>query len=113
MPVGRHPSGRGGVERFHTGVDQEMHEFDQVVLGDQDVGHGQSGIDPAESPGGGPDQDDRRGTTVSEARIIPVPYSPVISSTPRTPMAGCAKNVPVSDVEMADWPAPCHRVGWR
>ena len=44
----------------------------------------------------------RRGTTVSEERIIPVLYSPVISSTPRTPMASCAKNVPVSEVETAD-----------
>ena len=44
----------------------------------------------------------RRGTTVSEERIIPVLYSPVISSTPRTPTASCAKNVPVSDVEIAD-----------
>ena len=31
-------------------------------------------------------------------------YSRVISSTPRTPTASCAKNVPVSDVEMAVTP---------
>ena len=38
----------------------------------------------------------RRGTTVREERIIPVLYSPVISNTPRTPMASWAKNVPAS-----------------
>ena len=43
----------------------------------------------------------RLGTTVREERIIPVLYSPVISSTPRTPTASCAKNVPVSEVEIA------------
>src|SRR5664279_2708685 len=43
----------------------------------------------------------RLGTTVSEERIIPVLYSPVISSTARTPTASCAKNVPVSEVEIA------------
>ena len=45
----------------------------------------------------------RRGTTVREERIMPVLYSPLISNTPRTPMASWAKNVPViSDVETAD-----------
>ena len=43
----------------------------------------------------------RLGTTVSEARIMPLLYSPVISRMPSTPMANCAKNVPVSEVEMA------------
>src|SRR6478752_5757081 len=43
----------------------------------------------------------RLGTTVNDERIIPVLYSPVISSTPRTPTASWARNVPVSDVEMA------------
>jgi hypothetical protein len=43
----------------------------------------------------------RLGTTVSDERILPVLYSPVISSTPRTPTASWAKNVPVSEVEMA------------
>ena len=49
----------------------------------------------------GPQHRQPRGTTVSEERIIPVLYSPVISSTPRTPMASCAKNVPVRLVEIA------------
>src|SRR3954454_19091207 len=32
----------------------------------------------------------RRGTAVIDARIIPVEYSAVITSTPRTPSASCA-----------------------
>ncbi len=44
----------------------------------------------------------RRGTTVSDERIIPVLYSPVISRTPSAPMANWAMNVPVSDVKTAD-----------
>src|SRR5664279_1707106 len=43
----------------------------------------------------------RLGSTVSEERIMPVLYSPVISSTPRTPTASWAKKVPVSEVEIA------------
>ena len=35
---------------------------------------------------------------------MPVLYSPLISSTPSTPMANCAKNMPDSDAETADWP---------
>jgi hypothetical protein len=53
----------------------------------------------------------RAGTTASEARIIPVLYSPVISRTPRTPMASCAKNVPVRLVEIAVAPAS-RPLGW-
>src|SRR5580704_13226311 len=37
----------------------------------------------------------RRGTAVSEERIIPVLYSPLISSTPSTPKATTAKMTPV------------------
>src|SRR5215471_20433433 len=37
----------------------------------------------------------RRGTAVSDARIIPVPYSPPVSSTPSTPKATTAKMTPV------------------
>ena len=33
---------------------------------------------------------------------MPVLYSPLISSTPSTPMANCAKKIPDSDVEIAD-----------
>jgi hypothetical protein len=40
------------------------------------------------------------GTTVSEARIIPVLYSPLISSTPRTPIASCANSMPFRLVEI-------------
>jgi hypothetical protein len=36
----------------------------------------------------------RRGTAVSEERIIPVLYSPLISSTPSTPKATTAKMTP-------------------
>src|SRR5215831_8048560 len=36
----------------------------------------------------------RRGTAVSDERIIPVPYSPPISSTPSTPKATTAKMTP-------------------
>src|SRR6516164_4935859 len=36
----------------------------------------------------------RRGTAVSDDRIIPVPYSPPISSTPSTPNATTAKVTP-------------------
>ena len=46
----------------------------------------------------------RAGTTASEARIMPVLYSPVITRTPRTPMDSCAKKVPVRLVEIAVWP---------
>jgi hypothetical protein len=55
----------------------------------------------------------RPGTTVSEARIIPVLYSPVISRTPKfnTPMASCAKNVPLRLVEVAVSPGP-KPLGW-
>src|SRR5664279_3692187 len=53
----------------------------------------------------------RLGTTVREERIIPVLYSPVISSTPRTPTASWAKNVPVRDVEMAVAPGS-NPVAW-
>src|SRR6478609_561074 len=53
----------------------------------------------------------RLGTTVSEERIIPVLYSPVINSTPRTPTAICAKKVPVSEVEIAVAPGS-NPVAW-
>ena len=36
----------------------------------------------------------RLGTTVSDERIIPVPYSPLITRTPRTPIASSAKLSP-------------------
>ena len=36
----------------------------------------------------------RRGTAVSDERIMPVVYSPLISSTPSTPKATTAKTVP-------------------
>ena len=49
----------------------------------------------------GPQHGSRRGTTVNDERIIPVLYSPLISSTPRTPIASCAKKVPVNEVEIA------------
>ena len=56
----------------------------------------------------------RRGTTVSEERIMPVLYSPVISSTPSTPMANCAKNMPDSEVEIGGLRrAPDRRAGSR
>src|SRR5260370_27154258 len=42
----------------------------------------------------------RRGTTVSEARIMPVLYSPLIRSTPSTPKATTAKAMPVRLVLM-------------
>ena len=42
----------------------------------------------------------RRGTAVSEERIMPVLYSPVISSTPSAPMASWAMKVPVRLVEI-------------
>src|SRR5665811_2548667 len=35
----------------------------------------------------------RAGTAAKVARIIPVAYSPVMSSTPRTPIASCARTV--------------------
>ncbi len=38
----------------------------------------------------------RLGTAPSEARIIPVEYSPVITSTPRTPIASCENRAPMS-----------------
>ena len=37
----------------------------------------------------------RRGTAARLTRIVPVAYSPVTSSTPRTPMASCASWTPV------------------
>lgn len=43
----------------------------------------------------------RFGTTPSEDRIIPVPYSPVIINAASTPSASWAKNVPVRLVEIA------------
>ena len=36
----------------------------------------------------------RFGTAPSEARIIPVEYSPLITSTPRTPIASCDRLTP-------------------
>ena len=36
----------------------------------------------------------RFGTAVNEARIIPVEYSPVMISTPSTPIASCASWTP-------------------
>ena len=36
----------------------------------------------------------RCGTDAIDERIIPVLYSPVITSTPRTPIANCARNTP-------------------
>ena len=53
----------------------------------------------------------RRGTTVNEERIIPVLYSPLISRTPSTPIANCAKKMPVSDIETEDSPGP-RPPGW-
>src|SRR5258706_4149704 len=38
----------------------------------------------------------RHGTAVSEARIMPVLYSPLITSTPRTPHATTAKMTPIT-----------------
>ena len=37
----------------------------------------------------------RAGTAAKVARIIPVAYSPVISRTPRTPMASWARKMPL------------------
>ena len=39
----------------------------------------------------------RRGTAASVERIMPVEYSPAVTSTPSTPSANCAKLVPNSD----------------
>ena len=36
----------------------------------------------------------RFGTAPSEARIIPVEYSPLITSTPSTPIASCDRLTP-------------------
>jgi len=42
---------------------------------------------------------------------MPVLYSPVISNTPSTPIANCAKNMPDNDIETADSPGP-RPPGW-
>src|SRR5215470_4926227 len=49
----------------------------------------------------------RRGTAVSDARIIPVPYSPPITSTPSTPNATTAKMTPFRLVETGLKAARC------
>lgn len=42
----------------------------------------------------------RWGTAARVARIMPVPYSVVITSTPRTPIPNWAKNVPPTPASM-------------
>src|ERR1700758_837452 len=49
----------------------------------------------------------RRGTTVSEDRIMPVPYSPLIVRTPSTPKAMTAKVVPARLTETGSKEARC------
>jgi hypothetical protein len=70
-----------------------------------------SSTTPASTTNFAPSMGSRRGTTVNEERIMPVLYSPVISSTPSTPMASCAKNMPDSERETADSPSP-RPPGW-
>jgi len=47
----------------------------------------------------------RRGTAAKVARIIPVAYSPVISSTPSTPIASWARNTPARLTPVGSNPA--------
>ena len=48
----------------------------------------------------------RFGTAPSDARIIPVKYSLLITSTPRTPIASCAMRTPTSAIS-SGWRASC------
>jgi hypothetical protein len=47
----------------------------------------------------------RRGAAASVARIVPEPYSPLITSTPSTPMVSCPKNTPIRLVAVGSKPA--------
>ena len=49
---------------------------------------------PAKTPSFAHSTGSRRGTAVSEERIIPVLYSPLISSTPSTPIASWENRMP-------------------
>src|SRR5665213_410517 len=49
---------------------------------------------PAKTPSLPHSTGKRRGTAVSDARIMPVLYSPLISNTPSTPIASCARVKP-------------------
>ena len=53
----------------------------------------------------------RRGMAARDERIVPVPYSPLMASTPRTPMAREATASPASDwfVGSNPWYQP---LGW-
>src|ERR1700730_2015016 len=48
----------------------------------------------------------RFGTAVMLARIIPVEYSPVITSTPSTPIASCERVTPASAMS-SGWRSAC------
>jgi len=54
----------------------------------------------------------RLGTAVKLARIIPVAYSPVITSTPRTPMASCERLTPASAMSRGWRPARSLGLMW-